>query len=93
MLAAVDLQRPAAIEQLLTLGLQIGAPVCAGDFGGDPVAAAIGALNQSFPAKHSVLIVDTAGRVERFRRRYGIAESDEAVAFAPTDSAADADAA
>ena len=36
-------------------------------------------------------IVDTAGRVERFRRRYGIAESDEAVAFAPTDSAADAD--
>ena len=32
-------------------------------------------------------IVDTAGRVERFRRRYGIAESDEAVAFAPTDDA------
>ena len=37
MLAACDLQRPAAIEQLRTLGAQIGAPVVAGEFGGDPV--------------------------------------------------------
>jgi large subunit ribosomal protein L31 len=31
-------------------------------------------------------IVDTAGRVERFRRRYGIAEGDDTVAFASTDA-------
>ena len=36
-------------------------------------------------------IVDTAGRVERFRRRYGIAETDEAIAFAPTTDVASAD--
>ncbi len=36
-------------------------------------------------------IVDTAGRVERFRRRYGIAETDEAIAFAPTTEVASAD--
>ncbi len=30
-------------------------------------------------------IVDTAGRVERFRRRYGITESDGTVDFSPTD--------
>ena len=64
MLAAVDLQRPAAIEQLQTLARQIGAPVYAGEFGGDPVAAAIEARNQAVAAKHSALIVDTAGRLQ-----------------------------
>ena len=64
MLAAVDLQRPAAIEQLQTLGRQIGTPVYSGEFGGDPVAAAIEARNQAVAAKHSALIVDTAGRLQ-----------------------------
>jgi len=64
MLAAVDLQRPAAIEQLQTLGRQIGVPVYAGEFGGDPVAAAIEARNQAVATKHSALIVDTAGRLQ-----------------------------
>ncbi len=36
MMAACDLQRPAAIEQLQTLGRQIDVPVHAGDFGGTP---------------------------------------------------------
>ena len=40
MLAACDLQRPAAIEQLRTLGERIGVPVHAGEFGADPVVAA-----------------------------------------------------
>jgi len=64
MLAACDLQRPAAIEQLQTLGRQIGAEVHAGDFGGDPVEAATAAKARAVESKHSVLIVDTAGRLQ-----------------------------
>lgn len=64
MLAACDLQRPAAIEQLQTLGGQIGAKVVAGDFGGDPVAAAQAAKAEAAESKHNVLIVDTAGRLQ-----------------------------
>jgi signal recognition particle subunit SRP54 len=64
LLAACDLQRPAAIEQLQTLGRQIGTPVVAGAFGGDPVAAALRAREQAESGRHSVLIVDTAGRLQ-----------------------------
>jgi len=64
MLAACDLQRPAAIEQLRTLGEQIGAPVHVGEFGGDPVATAIAAVDAAKASNHSVLIVDTAGRLQ-----------------------------
>jgi len=64
MLAACDLQRPAAIEQLCTLGEQIGAPVHVGEFGGDPVATAIAAVDAAKASNHSVLIVDTAGRLQ-----------------------------
>jgi signal recognition particle subunit SRP54 len=64
MLAAVDLQRPAAIEQLLTLAEQVGVPVHAGDFQGDPVAAAREAKQKAVTGKHSALVVDTAGRLQ-----------------------------
>jgi len=64
MLAACDLQRPAAIEQLQTLGGQIGMPVVAGEFGGDPVAAALAARERAKAEGRSVLIVDTAGRLQ-----------------------------
>ena len=64
MLAACDLQRPAAIEQLQTLGAQIGAPVVTGEFAGDPVAAAAAAVEKAREGGHSVLIVDTAGRLQ-----------------------------
>jgi signal recognition particle subunit SRP54 len=64
MLAACDLQRPAAIEQLRTLGGQIGVPVFAGEFGGDPVAAALKARQEAEAGGCSVLIVDTAGRLQ-----------------------------
>ena len=64
LLAACDLQRPAAIEQLQTLGAQIGAPVVAGEFGSDPVAAAAAAVEKAREGGHSVLIVDTAGRLQ-----------------------------
>ncbi|MDE0898723.1 MAG: signal recognition particle protein [Longimicrobiales bacterium] len=64
MLAACDLQRPAAIEQLQTLGEQIGAEVFAGEFGCDPVAAALEARERAIELKHQLLIVDTAGRLQ-----------------------------
>jgi signal recognition particle subunit SRP54 len=64
MLAACDLQRPAAIEQLETLGRQVGVPVVAGEFGGDPIAAALRARGLAEEGGHSVLVVDTAGRLQ-----------------------------
>jgi signal recognition particle subunit SRP54 len=64
MLAACDLQRPAAVEQLETLGRQIGMPVVSGASGGDAVAAARAAREQALAGGHSVLIVDTAGRLQ-----------------------------
>ncbi len=64
MLAACDLQRPAAVEQLETLGRQVEVPVVSGAFGGDPVEAATRAREAAVAGKHSVLIVDTAGRLQ-----------------------------
>ncbi|UCC25246.1 MAG: signal recognition particle protein [Gemmatimonadales bacterium] len=64
MLAACDLQRPAAVEQLQTLGKQIGIPVQAGEFGGDPVEAATAAVQAARDGGRNVLIVDTAGRLQ-----------------------------
>jgi len=64
MLAACDLQRPAAIEQLQTLGRQIDVPVHAGEFGGDPVATAVAAVDAARDQGRNVLIVDTAGRLQ-----------------------------
>ncbi len=64
MLAACDLQRPAAIEQLQTLGQQVSVPVHAGEFGGDPVATAEAAVAAAKAAGRNTLIVDTAGRLQ-----------------------------
>jgi len=64
MLAACDLQRPAAIEQLQALGRQIDVPVHAGTFGGDPVETAREAVQAARDQGRSVLIVDTAGRLQ-----------------------------
>jgi signal recognition particle subunit SRP54 len=64
MLAACDLQRPAAVQQLQTLGKQINVPVHAGQSGGDPVATARDAVKAARAANVSVLLVDTAGRLQ-----------------------------
>ena len=64
MLAACDLQRPAAIEQLDTLGKRIGVPVHAGQFGSDPVATARAAVEEARRRRRAVLVVDTAGRLQ-----------------------------
>ncbi len=65
-LVPCDLQRPAAVEQLVTLGKQIGAAVVAPDPGENNVqraaAAAVGRARP--PGAPSIYIFDTAGRQE-----------------------------
>lgn len=61
LLVAADLQRPAAVEQLFTLGGEIGVPVASD--GRDPVRVARNALKQASREGRTVVIVDTAGRL------------------------------
>lgn len=63
LLAACDLQRPAAIAQLQTLAAQIQVPVFTIPGEKDPVRVAKGALEAAHKDSHDVLIVDTAGRL------------------------------
>ena len=62
-LAACDLQRPAAVEQLVTLGRQAGATVYEQGTERDPVDVAEWAVGQAKGQSKDVLIVDTAGRL------------------------------
>jgi signal recognition particle subunit SRP54 len=61
-LVAADLQRPAAIDQLETLGRQLQIPVYRTDTK-DPVEAAKKGLDAARDAGQDVVIVDTAGRL------------------------------
>jgi len=61
--AACDLQRPAAVDQLITVGERAGATVYEQGTGRDPVDVAEWALGQARAEKRDVLIVDTAGRL------------------------------
>jgi signal recognition particle subunit SRP54 len=60
-LVAADLQRPAAIEQLIQLGKQIDVPVYA-DERDDPVRATRAGIDRAAQEVRDVVIVDTAGR-------------------------------
>jgi signal recognition particle subunit SRP54 len=62
-LVACDTQRPAAVEQLVTLGQRAGATVYEQGTDRDPVAIAEWALGQARSAGLDALIVDTAGRL------------------------------
>jgi signal recognition particle subunit SRP54 len=62
-LAACDLQRPAAVEQLQRLGEQAKLPVYARPGETNPVEVADWSLNQAREEGRDVLIVDTAGRL------------------------------
>jgi signal recognition particle subunit SRP54 len=62
-LAACDLQRPAAIDQLEQLGRQIQVPVYRRDDTKDAVAVARYALEQAQAQGRDVLVIDTAGRL------------------------------
>ena len=64
MMAACDLQRPAAIDQLVQLGRQIGVPVYSEDpKSSTPVKVAQNALKKARDENVYWLILDTAGRL------------------------------
>ncbi len=63
MLAACDVYRPAAIEQLRVLGEQVGAKVYLGLEESDPVKKAKDAVREARTYGYDVLIIDTAGRL------------------------------
>ncbi len=62
-LAACDVYRPAAVEQLVKVGGQVGAAVYEKGTGSDPVDIASWALDRAKQDGKDVLIVDTAGRL------------------------------
>ena len=72
LLVAADLQRPNAVTQLEVVGQRAGVPVFAPERGvtredekakGDPVKVAKAAIKEAEKRQHSVVIVDTAGRL------------------------------
>jgi signal recognition particle subunit SRP54 len=62
-IAACDVYRPAAIEQLVTIGERAGAHVYQQGADADPVKIAEWALQQARTERRDVLIIDTAGRL------------------------------
>jgi len=62
-LAACDVYRPAAVEQLVTMGKRAGAHVYERGTEADPVDIATWALDEARAERRDVLIVDTAGRL------------------------------
>ncbi|MDE6244817.1 MAG: signal recognition particle protein [Treponemataceae bacterium] len=67
LLAACDLVRPAAVEQLCVLGEKIGVPVFKNDSekkGGNAVRVAEDALAFAKKNQYDTLIIDTAGRLQ-----------------------------
>ncbi len=62
-IAACDVYRPAAVDQLVTVGERAGAHVYQQGTDRDPVDIAEWALQQARTERRDVLIVDTAGRL------------------------------
>ena len=63
-LVACDVYRPAAVDQLQTLGEQVGVPVYAEPGSTDVVGIATRALEEARRARDRVVIIDTAGRLQ-----------------------------
>src|SRR5436190_10973587 len=61
-LVAADLQRPAAVDQLVQLGKQVGVPVYAEERA-DPVRAVHDGIERAQADERDVVILDTAGRL------------------------------
>ncbi len=64
MLCACDVYRPAAIDQLETVGNQVGAPVYSRRDTKNPVEIVLAAAKEAQIKGYNVLIVDTAGRLQ-----------------------------
>ena len=63
LLAACDTHRPAAADQLETLGKEIGVPVYRGN-GKDAVKVATESIKAAVDGMNDIVIVDTAGRLQ-----------------------------
>ncbi len=63
LLVAADMYRPAAVNQLKTLGKQIGVPVYSEPTGADPVNICLNSIGYAKEQACSVVILDTAGRL------------------------------
>ncbi len=63
LLAACDVYRPAAVEQLRVLGEQIDVPVYMELDSQDPVQIALNAIHEAKAKSYDTVIVDTAGRL------------------------------
>ena len=84
LLAAADVKRPAGIAQLRTLGNQIDVPVHFESPKSKPEHIARNAVDKARRENHSVVVVDTAGRIqldeelmEEVRRMGKLAKPDE----------------
>ncbi|MFO1052427.1 MAG: signal recognition particle protein [Planctomycetota bacterium] len=63
LLVAADLQRPAAVDQLVTLGKQLGIAVHAEGAGGRAPDVCVRGIEFAKKHMHDVVILDTAGRL------------------------------
>ena len=63
LLVAADLQRPAAVDQLVTLGKQLGVPVHAEGTTARPPQVCLRGIEAARRGMHDVVILDTAGRL------------------------------
>jgi len=63
LMVAADMYRPAAVRQLQTLGKQLSIPVYSEPMGADPVDISVHSLNYAREQAASVVILDTAGRL------------------------------
>ncbi len=63
LLVACDVYRPAAIEQLKTLGSQINVPVYTEEDNSNPVRIAENAIKHAKKNGNDIVIIDTAGRL------------------------------
>jgi signal recognition particle subunit SRP54 len=63
LMAALDVYRPAAIDQLISLGKQLNIPVYSEGTKADPVKIAANAIAEARRNGNTVVILDTAGRL------------------------------
>jgi signal recognition particle subunit SRP54 len=63
LLVAADMYRPAAVNQLKTLGKQLTVPVYSEPMGADPVDICVRSLEYAREQASTVVILDTAGRL------------------------------
>jgi signal recognition particle subunit SRP54 len=89
LLAALDVYRPAAIDQLETLGAQVGVPVFSDRSEKRVERLAEAAVERARSERHTVLILDSAGRLQidaslmdELRRVKAVAEPTEVLLVA-----------